>query len=88
MCALCGSKSDYVFPMKMLLCNKCTNDIAERDDVQKLITPHVGVGYCANCGKHIIGGYIVDTHVCHKCSLHLAKMERAYMVRRHARHVI
>lgn len=91
MCPLCDVHSEFVFPVTdIAICADCFNEIKERKEVAKRWKNHLSYPNktaCLRCGKPFIGGVLLSTHICTKCTKRAGKIEQANRVRRYARKV-
>ncbi len=80
-CGLCDRKVDILFPINdVLLCLPCAEYLAERTDIPpvhyKLYQDVIGRNHCARCGRPVVIGVKASFHICHDCTVKLAKVEQ------------
>ena len=85
-CPFCGTKADYLFPINdVVLCLPHAEMVMERYGevpmVSKPFTSIKGDGYCHWCGVEVPVGVKMSTYICHKCTVHLGKMEKGHRVK-------
>lgn len=91
-CSICGTNADVAFPIQAKCCGTCAEKLKDyKDGFYRYSGWRLSLNghFCEICGKVDIVYHIVNTRICHKCTIKLGKKQHEYQEwRKHVRRVI